>query len=184
MAIFFDSLNRPIQPVEPLFLNLPSTEWFMTLVSLFRWVQNAFTNLSTLTVSNDPSSSPGWGTATFSFEQNLELEKHWKSLEQQCIRSAVEATDIEYFFFGYPDVLRFAGDVLEQVKHFFPGKPLCVRLVEEPSDGNQYAVLHVVTSDSPNVALSMLEKFDNEWWLSNCDRAFGKLIVDVEYAVE
>ena len=70
----------------------------------------------------------------------------------------------------------------DKAHQYFPEHtPLALHLAEYPDDGSRELFLLIQTAQSPEAALSQLDRFDQEWWLDAQDRAAGKLNVKLEY---
>jgi len=56
-----------------------------------------------------------------------------------------------------------------EILHYFPEDKLKINIFQDPEEkqGNMELVIHIVTSLAPEIALKLLDDFDNNWWLDN-----------------
>ena len=82
---------------------------------------------------------------------------------------------------------RFLFSLLEEIpnkiyEYFGNNQKLSLKISHEP-DFPQSSELWVsiLTELSAKEALSILEKFDEEWWLENMDKSAGKLNINLKF---
>lgn len=88
--------------------------------------------------------------------------------------------------FGYlnhnPMLVPLILEAGDKAHEYFAERPaLALHVTEYPDDGSRELFLLIQTAQSPEAALSQLDRFDQEWWLDALDRAAGKLNVKLEY---
>ena len=77
-------------------------------------------------------------------------------------------------------ILKEAAGVLRSL--FGGGAELCLELDRDPETGFEEIFATVRTAHSPEAGLSILERFDEEWWLGHLEGLAGKLNFDWEPA--
>ena len=66
-------------------------------------------------------------------------------------------------------------------KYFGQGVELALEVYADPEDGNRELLLLIRTDKPAAEALPILDRFDEEWWIDNFDRAEGLLTIKLEY---
>lgn len=66
-------------------------------------------------------------------------------------------------------------------KYFGDGQKLVLEISIDPEDGSPDLLLLIQTEKKAVEALPILDKFDEEWWLDNSERAKGLLTIKMEY---
>ncbi|MCC6328805.1 MAG: hypothetical protein IT174_09845 [Acidobacteria bacterium] len=67
-------------------------------------------------------------------------------------------------------------------KYFGKNAKLALELLSEPDfPSSQEIFVLVLTADDAETARSKMDRFDNEWWLENLDKANCRLNVSLEY---
>ncbi len=69
----------------------------------------------------------------------------------------------------------------EQLGRFFGDAPLALRLSQYPEEGANELLLLIRTSLPASEALSLLDRFDTEWWLEALPLVQYKLTIKLEY---
>ncbi len=106
------------------------------------------------------------------------------------IRSMVEPLydfrrprEVSTFLQAHPFLLPLLVEAHEKIAEYFePSTKPILEVITDPEseDGRELFVL-VPTHDTPEEALSRLERLDQEWWLDVLPQALGKMTIDVEY---
>lgn len=80
-----------------------------------------------------------------------------------------------------PELLELISDVATQVpKVFGEGKQMFLWYLQDPEYPSDFnIILYVRCEGDLSTALSLLDRFEDDWWLDNMNRAQGNLIVDV-----
>jgi hypothetical protein len=98
----------------------------------------------------------------------------------------------QFFLRGESEILQFIAtnqfllDLLPEAQsniiNYFPGSELALRVITNPEgvDDSQL-VLFIITNLTPEDALSMLQQFDDAWWIDALDRTQGKLCITLEF---
>ena len=74
---------------------------------------------------------------------------------------------------------KFLYQVTEKVDKYFNNPKLYLRLIHEPDFDEEELLLSIVTEKTPEEALEILKKFDNEWWIDFSHSYGNKLNIDV-----
>lgn len=106
------------------------------------------------------------------------------------IRSMVEPLydfrrprEVSTFLQAHPFLLPLLVEAHRKIAEYFdPSAKSILEVITDPEseDGRELFVL-VPTHDTPEEALSRLERLDQEWWLDVLPQTLGKMTIDVEY---
>lgn len=77
------------------------------------------------------------------------------------------------------DVAQIVSDIEEKVPLFFAAKTLLVDLIFSPDENYSQIEISVICNDPIDVALEMLDQFDDSWWLDFDKPRKEDIIVDV-----
>lgn len=81
--------------------------------------------------------------------------------------------------FLFPLLVEAHGKIAE---YFEPStKPILEANTDPEAEGSQELFVLIPTHDTPEQALSRLDRLDQEWWLDVLPQAHGKMTIDVEY---
>ncbi len=81
--------------------------------------------------------------------------------------------------FLFPLLVEAHGKIAE---YFEPStKPILEVIADPESEDSQELFVLILTHDTPEEALSRLDRLDQEWWLDVLPQARGKMTIDVEY---
>jgi hypothetical protein len=112
--------------------------------------------------------------------QTALIEDVLASFEGKFVLS--EREHIEYFVKRYPFVVDFTLEAYSELRKVFPTETLFLE-VNYDGDGSVYDVLviKIGTTESVVEANQKLDKFLDNWWLSNMNNADSKLMIILGY---
>jgi len=111
----------------------------------------------------------------------------------QNVDSVIQALGANYSIHDALSTTRFLEDhfyltsLLNEARlyiaRYFPDAPVTLKLEADPEGGAQNEQLMVLigTTNSPEVALANLKRFDEDWWLDKVAQARGKMAINVEF---
>ncbi|MBC7233979.1 MAG: hypothetical protein H5T68_12145 [Chloroflexi bacterium] len=126
-----------------------------------------------------PEMIPVWQQPGLSLVHASELQ--FRLIEQRYIlrRRAEVIGFIKAYLFLAPLLLEAYGKIAE---YFGPRTDVVLEVVSDPEAANYRELFILVrTSLTPSEALTLLERFDQEWWLDASEKARCMLNIDVEY---
>jgi len=78
-----------------------------------------------------------------------------------------------------PYLNKLLYQVIEKADKYFNNPKLYLRLIYEPDFDEEELLLSIVTEKTPEEALEILKRFDDEWWIDFSHLYGNKLNIDV-----
>jgi hypothetical protein len=116
------------------------------------------------------------------------------SCSEQSNKPKIETHQLEqlYIFREKAEILRFLEekqfllslleDTYINISHYFPVSDLFLDVVIDPEIANErQLVIFIAIKDNAEEASEALDKFDEEWWMDNMNRAQGSLCITLEF---
>jgi hypothetical protein len=91
------------------------------------------------------------------------------------------ASEVRRFIADRPELVSLIVEALSVIRDYFPESTAVLDLLADRESDRVGVEMSLQTSKTPNVALAMLERFDEDWWLANMTRAHSLLTVSLEY---
>lgn len=91
--------------------------------------------------------------------------------------------EVSSFLQAHPFLLPLLVEAHEKVTEYFEPstKPILEAITDPEAEDSQELFVLIPTHDTPEEALSRLDRLDQEWWLDVLPQARGKMTIDVEY---
>lgn len=91
--------------------------------------------------------------------------------------------EVSTFLQAHPFLLPLLVEAHRKIAEYFDpsAKSILEVITDLESEGGRELFVLVPTHDTPEEALSRLERLDQEWWLDVLPQARGKMTIDVEY---
>ena len=93
-----------------------------------------------------------------------------------------DAAATRAFIEAHPHLLPLLHEAVLEIARYFPESERYLRVVTDPEvPGDEQILLTIATRQEPSEAGSLLDQFDERWWLGAMDRADGLLCIDLEF---
>jgi len=91
------------------------------------------------------------------------------------------ADPVREFLATRAELLSLAAETFLVAAPKFPNARFVLEQSEDPESDRIGLSLTIISSDSPENILAAFDRFDEEWWLANMNRADGLLAVNAQY---
>jgi hypothetical protein len=116
------------------------------------------------------------------------------SVNEQSNKPQIEAHQLEQFYIfrekaeivQFLEAKKFLLPLLEDtyttIRSYFPASDLLLEVVIDPEIANErQLVIFIAIKENAEEASEVLDKFDEDWWMDNMDRAQGSLCITLEF---
>ncbi|MBP6821403.1 MAG: hypothetical protein KA368_07655 [Acidobacteria bacterium] len=130
-------------------------------------------------IVNDQAVSTGTKQSTFITIRREVIGQRVGAAKISMVRNQSQVDDFLATRIFLIQIIREACEQIE--KCFGPDPSLVLETSIDPEDGSPSLLLLIQTSKRAVEALPMLDRFDEDWWFDNADRARGLLTIKLEY---
>lgn len=115
-----------------------------------------------------------FGGRILSSEERSTLQKSFTLCDEDAVLDFIGKNDF---------LLPLLLDAVPQIKKHFSRETFRLELLCDPETGNDELMLYIVTQQDPEMALKLLRKFDQQWWILNVVRSNNRLCIHITYDV-
>jgi len=94
----------------------------------------------------------------------------------------IQDYSIDTFLKTHPELKSHLPIIEKKIGEYFdPSSQVHYEIYRDPESGDEQLVIEIVSTESPDVSLAKLRRFDNDWWIAYSEEFNDLIVINVGF---